>query len=237
MEILSENPEGLNITEISSQLKIPVNSAFRITATMHSRGFLERDPASKSFRLTNKVTRISHKTISHKSLIACAYDDMQKLRDESKETILCGTLIGSEGVVLEQALGLHNFKFSIDLGTRFSLHTAAPGKAILALLPKEESDKIISEIEFTKFTPNTLISASIFKEHLKEVKAQGFGVDCDEEIEGMRCVAAAITDDRDYPIGAIWLTGPSNRIPKRDFKRLGELCVFHAKAISEKLKG
>lgn len=237
MEILSESPEGLNITEISSQLDIPVNSAFRITATMHSRGFLERDPASKSFKLTNKVTRISHKTISHKSLIACAYDDMQKLRDETKETILCGTLIGSEGVVLEQSLGLHNFKFSIDLGTRFSLHTAAPGKAILALLPEDESDKIIKDIEFVGHTPNTITSASAYKAHLNEVKEQGFGIDCDEEIEGMRCISAAILDGRDYPIGAIWLTGPSNRIPKRDFRRLGQLCVDHANAISEKLKG
>jgi DNA-binding IclR family transcriptional regulator len=150
---------------------------------------------------------------------------------------LCGTLIGSQGVVLDQALGVHNFKFSIDLGTRFSLHTAAPGKAILALLPQDESDKIISEIEFAAHTPNTLTSASAFKEHLKEVKEQGFGVDCDEEMEGQRCIGAAIVDGRDYPIGAIWMTGPSNRIPKRDFKRLGTLCLDHAKAISEKLKG
>jgi len=236
MEILSEHPEGLNITEISSALKIPVNSAFRITATMHSRGFLERDPKSKSYNLTNKVTRISHKTISHKSLTAAAFDDMKILRDETKETILFGTLIGHQGVVLEQALGIHNFKFSIDLGTRFSLHTAAPGKAILSLMPIEDRDPIIAQIEFTPYTPNTITSAQAFIEHLDEVRQQGFAVDCDEEMEGQRCIGAAILDERDYPIGAIWLTGPSNRIPKREFKHLGQLCAKHAKSISQKLQ-
>lgn len=237
MEILSDCPEGMNITEISSALNIPVNSAFRITATMHSKGFLERDLASKSFKLTNKVTRISNKTISHKSLTASAYDEMQKLRDETKETILLGTLIGSEGVVLEQALGVHNFKFSIDLGTRFSPHTAAPGKAMLCAMPIEDRDKIIKDIAFEQHTPNTITSAEAFIEHLSEVQTQGFGVDCDEEMEGMRCIGAAILDSRGYPIGAIWLTGPSNRIPKRDFKRLGQLCSKYSKIISGKLQG
>lgn len=237
MEILSESPEGLNITEISSTLDIPVNSAFRITATMQSRGFLERDPASKSFKLTNKVTRISHKTISHKSLTASAYDEMQRLRDETKETILLGTMIGSQGVVLEQALGVHNFKFSIDLGTRFSPHTAAPGKAILSLMPLEDRDRIVKDIQFDALTPNTITTAEAFIDHLSEVKVQGYGIDCDEEMEGMRCIGSAILDNRGYPIGAIWLTGPSNRIQKRDFKKLGTLTQESAKVISERLQG
>ena len=38
---------------------------------------------------------------------------MRTLRDETKESILCGTLLEQEGVVLEQVEGLHSFSFRI----------------------------------------------------------------------------------------------------------------------------
>ena len=57
---------------------------------------------------------------------------------------------GNEGVVLEQVPGLHSVKFLVDPGHRFPLHTAAPGKAILAFLPEEEQNELLDRIEYRK---------------------------------------------------------------------------------------
>ena len=70
---------------------------------------------------------------------------------------------------------------------------------------------------------------------IEQVKKDGYGVDCDEEREGMRCIGAAVMNEKRYPVAAIWLTGPSSRIPKRDFSRLGNLCIEAAQKISKKL--
>ena len=237
MELLSDHPQGLTMSEIADSLKIPKNSAFRITATMEYRGFLERNPSTKAYCLTNKMTNISYSTIAEKSLVESAWTSMQSLRDQCMETILFGTLIGHKGVVLEQAPSSHNFKFTVDIGTQFDLHTAAPGKAILAHLSDSESNKLIKKMTFQKFTEKTITSAEEYKEHLKKVKSLGYGIDCDEEREGMRCIAAAVFNEKKYPVAAIWLTGPSSRIPQRDFPKLGKMIVKAAAEISKKLGG
>lgn len=235
MELLADNPKGLTMSEISDALEIPKNSAFRITATMEHRGFLERDPLSKAFILTNKMTNISHSTIAEKSLVENAWESMLKLRDESMETVLFGTLVNTKGVVLEQAPARHSFKFTVDIGTQFDLHTAAPGKAVLAYMSAREQSHYIKAMNFEQFTKNTISNADDYYEELKKVKVQGFGVDCDEEREGMRCVAAPIFNSKRQPIAAIWLTGPSSRIPIKNFPKLGQLCIDAATEISKKL--
>ncbi|NQZ59735.1 MAG: IclR family transcriptional regulator, partial [Lentisphaeraceae bacterium] len=208
MELLSDHPKGLTMSEIADSLEIPKNSAFRITATMEYRGFLERNPTTKAFCLTNKMTSISHSTMAEKSLVENAWGNMQELRDECMETILFGTLIDHEGVVLEQAPGKHNFKFTVDVGTRFSLHTAAPAKAMLAHMSEPEVEQILAKVEFTKLTKNTILSAQAYKEELIKTRVQGFGVDCDEERDGMRCIGSAIFNEKNQPVAAVWLTGP-----------------------------
>ena len=204
---------------------------------MEYRGFLERNPSTKAFCLTNKMTSISHSTLAEKSLVESAWEFMQQLRDETMETVLFGTLIGHQGVVLEQAAGAHNFKFTVDIGTQFELHTAAPGKAILAHLPDTDCKRIVSKMTFEKYTERAIDNADDYMEHLKKVRTQGFGVDCDEERDGMRCLGAAVFNEKKYPVAAIWITGPSSRLPQRDFQKLGKLCIEAAKGISKKLGG
>ena len=237
MELLSDYPQGLTMSEIADSLKIPKNSAFRIIATMEYRGFLERNLNTKAYCLTNKMTNISYSTIAEKSLVESAWPSMQSLRDKCMETILFGTLIGHKGVVLEQAPGAHNFKFTVDIGTQFDLHTAAPGKAILAKVSEAEARKVVNKMSFEQFTDKTLKSPDEFMEHLKKVRKQGYGVDCDEEREGMRCIAAAVFNEKKYPVAAVWLTGPSSRIPIRDFPKLGKMVMETAAEISKKLGG
>jgi DNA-binding IclR family transcriptional regulator len=235
MELLADNPQGLTMSEIADGLDIPKNSAFRITATMEHRGFLERHPSTKAFILTNKMTSISHATMAEKSLVENAWPSMLELRDQCLETILFGTLIDTKGVVLEQAPAHHGFKFTVDIGTQFALHTAAPGKAMLAHMSKREQDRFIRAMSFEKYTKNTITSGDDFRKELAKAKSQGYGVDCDEEREGMRCIAAPIFNEKRQPIAAIWLTGPSSRIPIKNFSKLGQQCIQAAQEISKRL--
>ena len=98
---------------------------------------------------------------------------MLQLRDETLETILFGTLVDTKGVVLEQAPAHHGFKFTVDIGTQFGLHTAAPGKAMLAHMSKREQDRFIQAMSFEKYTKNTITNADDFRTELANAKIQG----------------------------------------------------------------
>lgn len=234
LELLSGRPDGLNVSELSVQLGIPKNSAFRIAVTLESRGFLAKSAGAKRYRLTPRLLMLGAVSATDTNLFEKSVDVMRRLRDATHETALLGTLTGDEGVVLDQALGNHPFKFAVDAGTRFLLHTAAPGKAMLAALSDEERRERVSRMKFPRFTQNTITSAEEFLKHLEEVAARGYGFDLNEEMEGQTCVGAAILGSTGSPIAALWITAPTSRIPDGQLDTLGELVKAHADEISSR---
>jgi len=232
LELLSGRPEGLNVSELSVELGIPKNSAFRIAVTLESRGFLDKSAGTKRYRLTPRLLMLGAVSSTDVNLFEKSVDVMRRLRDETHETALLGTLTGDEGVVLDQALGTHPFKFAVDAGTRFMLHTAAPGKAMLAAMGEDERRQRVRRLSFPRFTPNTITSAEEFLGHLEKVAQRGYGFDLNEEMEGQTCVGAAITGATGSPIAALWITAPSSRIPDGQLDALGSLVKAHADEIS-----
>lgn len=236
LELLSATPCGLSLSELATALSIPTNSVFRISRTLEERGYLERDEASKRFRLTLKLLRLScGPAAGERSLTESALEAMRELRDEVLETVLLGTLAGAEGVVIEQVSGRHPFRFCVDVGVRFELHTAAPGKAMLAALPENQAEEIIRRMTFTRFNSQTITDPALFRTELEATRRNGFGIDRGEEREGAHCVGAVILDRQRQPAGAVWITGPSSRVPESDFPRLGRRVAQAARQISAKL--
>ena len=174
LELLSASDHALPVSAIASSLGIPQNSAFRITRTLEARGYLSRDADTKQFSLTPKLFAIGAPAASRSNnLIEAALEPMRQLRDTTRETVLLGTLLGAEGVVLEQMVGTHNFKFMVDPGLRFPLHTAAPGKAILAALPHQHADAILGRMRLERFTDNTITSLPELQQELTRTHARG----------------------------------------------------------------
>ena len=157
---------------------------------------------------------------------------MRILRDETKESILCGTLLGQEGVVLEQVEGLHSFSFRIKPGLRFPLHTAAPGKLFLAHMSEDDRAAYLEGASFEKFTANTLTSASALMKEVKQAGIDGYAFDREEEMIGQVCVASGVFNRSGRLIGAIWMVAPSNRVLPSDLTPFAEKVRECAERIS-----
>ena len=221
MELLTEHPEGLTTTEITSSLKIPRNSVFRITSTLLEFGYLVRDEESLIFQLSQKLLTMGYAALTEESLIEKSIGVMRRLRDRYMETVPLGILHGNEGLVIEEVQGTHSFRFVLEPGRRFQIHSAAPGKAIVAFLPEEEREQLIKEAKFIKYNDRTIGNKKDYRDVLIKVRQCGYAVDNAEEIEGMHCISAPIFNRHGYPIAAIWITGPSYRINHKDFEQIG----------------
>ena len=235
LEFLAKKPYGVSMTEIVDALGFPKNSVFRIATTLVNHGYLSRDNETKKFALTKKLLSIGETAVCEEHIIEASLDIMRRLRNELDETVLLGTLLESEGVVLEQAPGGHPFKFMVDLGTRFKIHCSAPGKAILAYLPEDECEAVLNKISFTRFNERTIVTKPALREELKTVRDKGYAPDFAEEFESVHCIGAPILDKQGYPVASIWITGPSTRIPEKRFDEIGGMVREYADFISERL--
>lgn len=234
MEFLAEHP-GVGASRIAEVLKFPRNSVFRIIMSLLRNGYVVREESSKTFQLSRKLLALGHAATHTRTLVENAVDVMRELRDHTKETVVLGTLSGAEGVVIEQVFGLHPFQFMVSAGARFPLHCAAHGKALLAFLPAPEQDRLLKGLKLVRFNDRTLTTRSALSKELEQVRQKGYAVDRAEEVEGCHCVAAPILDRHNYPVAAICVTGPSDRVPQSSFSAIGRLVKEHAARVSLRL--
>jgi DNA-binding IclR family transcriptional regulator len=235
LELLTEEREGLSQRELAARLNCAKSSIFRITATLLEWGYLEHQQDQRSLVLSRKLLAMGTRALCEKDVVGSAIDVMRELRDKLRETVLIGTLACGEFMVLEQVLGSHPFKFSVEAGTRLRLHTSAPAKALLAFLAEQERESLIAQIEFAQFTPATIANACQYRSELEGVRERGYATDRGEELAGVHCVGVPVFGRHGYPVAAIWTTGPSGRIREADLPRVGELMIEQVKCVSARL--
>ena len=169
-----------------------------------------------------KMLMLGQKAISEIDLVGNSLPVMRTLRDHLHDTVALGVLNETEIIVLESVLGSHLFRFSLTSGHRICLHASAPGKAILAFLPVDQRSRTLQRITFSKYNEKTIISLSAFQRELASVREKGYSVDRGEEYSSIYCLGAPIFDRNAYPVAAIWVTGPDNRVKPSQYPSIGE---------------
>lgn len=235
LELLGRHRAGLSLTEIARELDLPVNSVFRISSTLHNRGYLQRREDDKRFVLTNKLFDLSRPQVREKSLVVCALEALKWLRDQTGETTQLLTSVNHKMTVLEQCISTQPIKVSSTVGLQVPMYSCAPGKATLAHLPAEELQAFFQHVTLKQYTPTTLATRAQLEADLVTTRKQGFATDLAEGLEGIHCVAAAVLDEYRYPVAAITVMAPSFRLHRQGFSALGQLCQQAAETITGRL--
>jgi DNA-binding IclR family transcriptional regulator len=93
--------------------------------------------------------------------------------------------------------------------------------------------RILEKVEFARFNQRTLTSADQLRAALVQVRQEGVAYDQAEQIEGCHRISAPILDQYNYPVAAVWVTGPSDRMPLSEFKAIGEQVKAAAETVSK----
>ena len=96
-------------------------------------------------------------------------------------------------------------------GTREYMHCTALGKAMLAQMPDARVEQIVDRHGLPRYTRHTITNQEELFEELSAIRECGYARDHEELIDGVRCVACAVTHD-DQVLGAISVSGPARRL-------------------------
>ncbi len=220
LEKIAAHPDGVAAAELSG-LGLPVASLYRSLNVLQRMNYITGD-GKDGYRLSRKLLKMGYQATAG-SLVERALPVMRELAGVCQETVLLGTLYGSEGVVLEEVVSSHPVKVTVAIGHHFPLHSAAPGKAMLAFLPPERCRELVDLLKFTRFNERTVINKEAFLRELEVVRQAGFALDRGEEIAEIRCVAAPVWDYRGQVAAALWIGGPASRMPDASLAKLGNL--------------
>lgn len=218
LEYLSVNNKGKSLQEIRVDMKISQTTTYRILNTLVRLDYLLYDDETKRYTISKKMLNIGFRSLNEHNLLETVLPHLRELRDEVKETACFGVLGDKKGVFIEQAQGSHAFHFVLSPGKSFDLHCSAPGKAIMAFLPDTVRKRYLSHMTFTKHNERTITTEATYLKELDKVRSLRYALDNEEEMSGVICVGAAIFNYTGFPCGAIWVSGPKDRITTKVFE-------------------
>ena len=137
------------------------------------------------------------------------------------ETVDLSILDGSHVIYLEVIESPQRVKLAAAVGQRLPAFFTASGKALLAYLPEEQTQKIISE-NLAEGSNHNSVPMSEMMADLRLTAERGYAISEQEYEEEINAVAAPIFDKDKHPIASIAIVGPSFRLSKDRLPALGE---------------
>ena len=211
LEVLDSAPEGLQLRDVARQTGINKSTAYRFLAHLEKAGYLFRDEAG-AYIVGPKLARLGAGHTYHTTLRKFSRPVMQRLWKLTSETVNLGVFDGLETLYLDVMESPHTFRLVSQVGMRRPLHCTALGKAMLAFMPSDERDALVTSLRFDRFSPRTIMTSGRLRKDLDKVAQQGYAVDDEEAGVGSRCVGAPIFDVSGRVTAAISVSGPVIRI-------------------------
>jgi DNA-binding IclR family transcriptional regulator len=221
LQVLASRPNGASQSELAQCLALPMAAVHRIVLALEHLGYVQRHPASRTLRVTQKLLLLGQPHSSNRSLVEACLPAMRQILALTNETTQLCVLAETQCVILEQLPSRHPFKYFVDLGSRAPTQACAPGKAMLAFLSESELAARVAELRFEAFTKNSILDPEVLRMELTRVREVGFAVDRAEHFDGIHCIAAPLCDAHGVPFAAITIAGPSSRIPESQFSVWG----------------
>ena len=212
LELLDQSPGGLTLKEIAEQSRINKSTAHRFLSHLEAKNYLFRDD-SGAYMIGTKLTKLGTGISFHATLAKLCRGVLENLRTVTGETVNLAVLDGFEVLYVDVLETSHTFRLVSGVGTRRPFYCTSLGKAILANIQDDlRRQELFAAIRFEPVTPRTITNLTRLKKQLAVIRKQGFALDDEEAVAGIRCLGAAILDPEGDVLGAISVSGPVVRV-------------------------
>lgn len=201
----------LSIGELSQALSMDKTTVHRLINTIKEAGYIVQNPCTRKYSNSIKLFTIGTRIIERTGLKEIARPYLEAIANETKETINLSMHSGNDIVYVDKIESDSAIKVGIKMGTSLPMYCTGMGKAILAFLPEESVNEIISNTNFYKRTPKTVSGKEALLKQLEAVRKNGYAKDGEEYVDGLISFAAPIFDYRNSPVAAISISMPKMR--------------------------
>lgn len=205
-----QEQETPTITRVADQLDVAKSTVHRHVETLKDEQFVvERDG-----RLELGLRFLNHGTYAQKNREGY-YEAQAKVEEIAGETGELCTFIVREyhsGYILCLSKGPSAVETGDWLGKPVLLHATAGGKAILAHSDSGTVEAIVDSVGLSARTDNTVTDEAALYEELDTVRERGYAINREEHIDGLNAVAVPILGNDETLLGALVVSGPTNRV-------------------------
>ena len=237
--LLQAEGKEMGVTEISRAVVLPKSTAFRLLATLESRGLIQQNPENGKYWLGIKLYSLGKAIGDNMRIKTVAAPFAKALSQKFNEVCNVAVLEPSDKppprlIIIEKVQSQQLLTLTPDEGSGGLCHCSGAGKCLLAFSPKSYLDKFI-HTELPRYTKKTVTDWEALMREMEEIRRQGFAYDDEELEEGLSCIGSPILGKHRELIAAISISGPTGRISSNRAELIEDL-KNTALAISRQLQ-
>ncbi len=219
LEIIGRSDHAMTATEINAEIDLPKQTVHRLVATLEKEGFLVREIDGKRFRPSRRLRAMGAGLLHASRFYITRHGILQDVATAVKEAV---------NYAVPEETGMHYldridtdwpFRIQLPVGTNVPFHCTASGKCFMASLSRSARRKFVSGLNLKQLTQHTYVSAESLLVELETIAKQGFAIDNEEFMDGMRAIAVPVMDDRQRFVASLAYHGPSQRLSVKDMKQ------------------
>lgn len=229
-----DSPE-IGVTEIARRLGIGKSTAHRLLNTLAEERLLEQNPANGAYRLGLAIYQLGATVTVQAEIHAAAGPVLEHLSSATRETTMVVVLDGAEVVCVDRRESPQSLRLGMKVGSREDAHVTSAGKLLMAFLPDEQRERLLTSRPLRRATQFTLTDPAVLRTQLDEVASRGWADNINESEVGVSGIAAPIRNVHGAVIAAISVLGPSQRMTPQVVRRLARPTMEAGVAISRRL--
>jgi DNA-binding IclR family transcriptional regulator len=246
---------GEGVTELAEATSIPKSTVHLHLQSLRDAGYVVS--AEGTYRPSFRLLELGDRTRQNHGVYRSGRDEVDTLARETSELVNLGVIesgkvrlvylrevegdgahdplsVSTEFEATRSRVSVLDESYEHVPGKALDMHATAMGKAILAGLSTEAVHQVVDEHGLPRHTEKTVTSRDRLFEELEGVRSEGYAVDDGGRVDGLCCVAAAISRN-DEPVAAVSISGLADRLNGEYREQLANRVMNTASVIEIKL--
>lgn len=203
LEAVGNERRDVGVTEIAAKTGLDKSAAQRFAFTLQALGYLEKNPATRRFRLSRRVLGLAHAYLRTDPLVELATPYLADLRQFCQKRVDLSLLDGFDIVYVVRLQSQREAFGATVIGRRIPAFCSSGGRAMLSLLPEDETRALVERSPRKPLTPHTITDVEAVMAQIARARQDGFAVCVQEALMGEIVVAAPVVDMQGRPRGAV----------------------------------
>jgi IclR family transcriptional regulator, KDG regulon repressor len=211
LDALAVRDDGADrLADVAARAGLPRSTVHRILQRLVERGYARAEGDGR-YVAGARVLALAGDALHdlHRGRVAPI---LEALRDDVGHTVHLALLTGDEATYVEKLESRDSgYELASRVGMRLALHRTAIGKAILATLPDD---------------------GRLAATERQQIRERGYALDDQENERNVRCVGAAVLDERGRPTGAVSVSALTLDLGLDDVPAIGARVAAAARELS-----
>ncbi|WP_157269621.1 IclR family transcriptional regulator [Azohydromonas aeria] len=194
LEVIAARSDAFSLQDLVEETGVPKPTLHRMLQQLESLGMLQREGDGRHYSTGLRLRRLAEQLLLNDTRHGARHAVLRQLVAEVGESCNITALSGSEVLYLDRVETPAPLRFYLHPGSRVPVHCSASGKLFLAQMSAAQRRRLLANVPLEAFTPHTITEYGSLELELERVKTQGFALDEEEFLPGLRCIAVLVGD-------------------------------------------